>query len=147
MHTTSIVLIGGDERRHQLKRLLRGRRDLHICGEIGEAQALHLVERLTADLILLDCAAYDINALTVLPWLKSLPNKPRVIVLGAIGTATERRLLIELGAAAYATLETPQTIFDVLPSAEVEATSVTGRFTFQVNQASHLARPRFADRA
>ena len=126
MHTTSIVLIGGDERRHQLKRLLRQRRDMRIAGEIGEAQALHLVERLAADIILLDCAAYDINALTVLPWLKSLSIKARVIALGANGTPTERRLLTELGAAAYATLETPETIFDVLPSAEVEATSVTG---------------------
>ena len=126
MHTTSIVLIGGDERRHQLKRLLRQRRDLRLAGEIGEAQALHLVERLTADIILLDCAAYDINVLIVLPWLKSLPIKSRVIVLGAIGTATERRLLTELGAAANATLETPETIFDVLPSTLAEATQATG---------------------
>ena len=126
MHTTSIVLIGGADRRQQIKRLLRQRRDLHISGEIGEAQALHLVERLAADIILLDCATYDINALTVLPWLKSLPIKSRVIALGANGTTTERRLLTELGAAAYATLETPQTILDVLPAAEVEATSVTG---------------------
>jgi DNA-binding NarL/FixJ family response regulator len=126
VHTTSIVLIGGAERRGQIRRLLRGRRDLHISGEIGEAQALHLVERLAADIILLDCAAYDINALTVLPWLKSLPIKSRVIALGANGTSTERRLLSELGAAAYATLETPETIFDVLPSSPAEATSMTG---------------------
>ncbi|MBP7689575.1 MAG: response regulator transcription factor [Thermoflexales bacterium] len=126
MQTTSIVLIGGDDRRHQLKRLLRQRRDLHISGEIGEAQALHLIERLPADIIVLDCAAYDINALTVLPWLKSLPNKARVIALGANGTATERRLLNELGAAAYATLETPQTLFDVLPASPAEATAITG---------------------
>lgn len=126
MTTTSIVLIGGDDRRHQLKRLLRQRRDLRLAGEIGEAQALHLAEKLAADLILLDCAAYDINALIVLPWLKSLPNKPRVITLGANGTPTERRLLTELGAAAYATLETPETIFDVLPAAPAETTSVTG---------------------
>jgi len=136
MHTTSIVLIGGDDRRHQLKRLLRQRRDLHISGEIGEAQALHLVERLAADIILLDCAAYDINALTVLPWLKSLPIKSRVIALGANGTPTERRLLNELGAAAYATLETPETIFDVLPSSPAEKTSITGQFIFRANQAS-----------
>jgi DNA-binding NarL/FixJ family response regulator len=136
MHTTSIVLIGEADRRHQLKRLLRQRRDLRIAGEIGEAQALHLVERLAADIVVLDCATPDINALLVLPWLKSLPIKSRVIVLGAIGTAAERRLLTELGAAAYATLETPQTLIDVLPTAEVEATSVTGQFIFRANQAS-----------
>lgn len=126
MHTTSLILIGDADRRQQVKRLLRQRRDLHISGEIGEAQALHLVEQLTADIILLDCATYDINALTVLPWLKSLPNKSRVIVLGANGTATERRLLIELGAAAYATLDVPQTLIDVLPASPVEATAITG---------------------
>jgi len=126
MQTTSIVLIGDAERRQHIKRALRGRRDLRIAGEIGEAQALHLAERLTADIILLDCAMYDVNALVVLPWLKSLPSKSRVIALGAIGTATERRLLTELGAAAYATLESPQTLIDVLPSAEVEATAVPG---------------------
>ena len=126
MDTTSIVLIGDAERRQNIKRLLRGRRDLRIAGEIGEAQALHLAERLAADIILLDCATPDINVLIVLPWLKSLPTKSRVIVLGANGTATERRLLTELGAAAYATLETPQTLIDVLPSAEVEVTAVTG---------------------
>ncbi len=126
MHTTSLILIGDADRRQQVKRLLRQRRDLHISGEIGEAQALHLVEKLTADLIVLDCAAYDINALTVLPWLKSLPNKARVIALGANGTATERRLLTELGAASYATLDVPQTLIDVLPASPVEATAVTG---------------------
>src|SRR5512135_3174880 len=108
MYTTSIVLIGGAERRGQIKRLLHGRRDLRLAGEIGEAQALPLVERLAADIVIVDCAAFDINVLIVLPWLRSLPIKSRVIALGAIGTATERRLLIELGAAAYATLETPQ---------------------------------------
>lgn len=126
MHTTSIILIGEADRRGQIKKLLRQRRDLHLAGEIGEAQALHLAEKLAADIVLLDCAAYDINALIVLPWLKSLPNKPRVIALGAIGTATERRLLIELGAAAYATLDVPQTLIDVLPSAPAETTSMTG---------------------
>ncbi len=115
MHTTSIVLIGEADRRGQIKRLLRRRRDLRIVGEIGEAQALPLVERLAADIVLLDCATFDINALIVLPWLQSLPIKSRVIALGANGTSTERRLLMELGAAAYATLETPQTLIDVLP--------------------------------
>ena len=136
MHITSIVLIGGDVRRHQLKRLLRQRRDLRIAGEISEAQALHLAEKLAADVIVLDCAAYDINALIVLPWLKSLPIKSRVIALGANGTPTERRLLSELGAAAYATLETPETIFDVLPAVSAKATAVTGQFIFRANQAS-----------
>jgi DNA-binding NarL/FixJ family response regulator len=126
MHTISIVLIGGADRRGQIKRLLRGRRDLYISGEIGEAQALPLVERLAADIVIVDCATLDINALIVLPWLRSLPIKSRVIALGAMGTATERRLLIELGAAAYATLETPEMIFDVLPSVPTETTAVTG---------------------
>ncbi|MFN8596119.1 MAG: hypothetical protein U0559_08045 [Anaerolineae bacterium] len=36
-------------------------------------------------------------------------------------------MLTELGAAAYATLESPQTLIDVLlPSAEVDATAVSG---------------------
>ncbi len=136
MHTTSIVLIGEADRRQHIKRLLRQRRDLRVIGEIGEAQALHLVERLASDIVILDCATFDINALMVLPWLKSLPIKSRVIALGAIGTAPERRLLIELGAAAYATLDVPQTLIDVLPTVEVEAAAVAGRFIFEANQAS-----------
>jgi DNA-binding NarL/FixJ family response regulator len=132
MNTTSVLLIGDADRRQHVKRLLRGRRDLRIAGEIGEAQALHLVEQLPADIILLDCAMYDVNALVVLPWLKSLPSTSRVIALGAIGTPTERRLLCELGAAAYATLETPQTLIDVLPKAEVEATLASGAMAARI---------------
>ena len=135
MNPTSIVLIGDGDRRQQIKRVLRPRRDLRVIGEIGEAQALPLVERLAADIVVLDCATLDINALIVLPWLKSLPIKSRVIALGANGTSTERRLLIELGAAAYATLEMPQTVIDVLPRDQA-ATTALGQFIFGTRQAS-----------
>jgi hypothetical protein len=59
------------------------------------APALQLVARLAADVVMLDCAALDLNALAVLPWLKAPPVKSHVIALGAFGTSTERRLLTD----------------------------------------------------
>ncbi|MFN8596118.1 MAG: hypothetical protein U0559_08040 [Anaerolineae bacterium] len=72
MQTTSITFSSATRSaRQHIKRVLRGRRDLRIVGEIGEAQALRPAERLTADLhSITNCAMYDVNALLVLPWLK-----------------------------------------------------------------------------
>ncbi len=73
---------------------------------MGESQALRLVPQLQADVIVLDFGALAVNGLAALPWLATLPGDPAIIVLGASGTATERRLALELGARAYVSPDT-----------------------------------------
>jgi CheY-like chemotaxis protein len=96
---------------------LRGRRDVTIAGEIGAASALRLIPLVAPDVVVLEWAAEDVNALTVLPWLHSLPAAPCVIALGATSGAAEQQLVQALGADAYATLDAPLPLTAVLDRA------------------------------
>ena len=107
MDRLSVVLVGDAECRAAIKSRLRGRRDVTIVGEIGEASALRLIPLVAPDVVVLEWAAEDVNALTVLPWLHALPGAPHVIALGATAGAAEQQLVQALGADGYATLDAP----------------------------------------
>src|SRR5690349_5102937 len=106
MGTTSLVLIGEAAQRDEIKHCLSGCQNLRVAGEIGEIAGLRLVPRLTADVIVVDCAAPGLNSLIILPWLRGLAGPARVLALGASGSAAERQFLLGLGADLYATLDT-----------------------------------------
>lgn len=114
MNRHSVVIVGSPHRRAELKRWLGGRGDIRLDGEIGEAHALRLIERLAPDIVVLDCAAPTINGLVALQWLRALPVAPRILALGATGSAAERRLLQELGADAYALPDSPTSVTHAL---------------------------------
>jgi DNA-binding NarL/FixJ family response regulator len=102
MKPYSLVLIGGDARRAEIKNWLRERSDIAVVGEINTASGLRLVASLAPDIVVLDCAVPAINALAALPWLHALPCAQHVVALGASGCPAEQRLMLELGAVAYA---------------------------------------------
>ena len=102
MQQLSLVLIGGDERRAQVKEWLRERREVALVAELKDTSSLRLMPHLAPDIVVLDCAAPGINALVVLPWLRMLPGVRHIIALGASGSPVEQRLMLELGAVAYA---------------------------------------------
>ena len=102
MQQLSLVLIGGDERRAQVKEWLRERREIALVAELNDNSGLRLMPHLAPDIVVLDCAAPEINALVVLPWLRMLPGVRHIIALGASGSPVEQRLMLELGAVAYA---------------------------------------------
>lgn len=103
MQALILAIAGGEARRVEIKDWLRGRRDIVLLGEVGDASGLRLVPRLAPDVVVLDCAAPQMNPLVALPWLLSGQPAPRVVALGAIDSSAERRLMLELGAVAYAT--------------------------------------------
>jgi CheY-like chemotaxis protein len=102
MKQLSLVLIGSDERREQVKSWLRGRRDITLAAEFHDSNSLRLLAHLAPDIVVLDCATPGINALVVLPWLRALPGVRNIIALGASDSPSEQRLMLELGAVAYA---------------------------------------------
>jgi CheY-like chemotaxis protein len=107
MDRLSVVLVGDAECRAAIKGRLRGRRDVTLAGEIGAASALRLIPLVAPDVVVLEWAAADVNALTVLPWLHTLPGAPWIIALGATSGSAEQQLVQALGADAYATLDGP----------------------------------------
>jgi len=129
MTRLSVVLVGDAECRAAIKGRLRGRQDVTIAGEIGAASALRLIPLVAPDVVVLEWAAEDVNALIVLPWLHTLPGAPWIIALGATSGAAEQQLVAALGADAYATLDGP------LP------------LTAALDQAAGLRRPLLQDRA
>ena len=113
MKTMRVVLIGDAERRRELKAGLRGY-NLALAGEVSTTHALQLIPQLAADVIVLDWGAADVNGLATLPWLAALPAAPAIIVLGATGSPTERRLALELGASRYVAPDVAALTLDTL---------------------------------
>ena len=107
MNKLSLVLIGGDERCAQIKSWLCDRRDITLAAEFRDSSGLRLLSHLAPDIVVLDCAAPGINALVVLPWLRALPGVRNIIALGASDSPSEQRLMLELGAVAYAAPRVP----------------------------------------
>src|SRR4051794_37293448 len=98
MKKMSVLLIGDAECRDIIKQGLRGRRDVSLAGEIGDAHALRLAPELESDVIVIDLGAARLNSMAALPWLAELPAAPVIIALGAGNTPAERSLALELGA-------------------------------------------------
>lgn len=116
MHTASIVLIGGAERRGALRELLRGLPGYELSGEITAPGAERLVGGLAPDLVLVD-AAGSVNPLALLPHLAALANPPAIVVVTATDRPAEQRLMLELGAHATARLDQPAALAAALRQA------------------------------
>jgi DNA-binding NarL/FixJ family response regulator len=125
MRQLSLVLIGGDERREQIKSWLRERREIALVAEFKDDNGLRLITHLAPDIVVLDCAAPGINALLVLPWLRAVPGVRHVIALGASDSPAEHRLMLELGAVAYAPPRAPAAFARALATIE-KLTTLSG---------------------
>ena len=109
MSTVSVLILGSDsQRRERLREWLGRERSAHIVGELADVQSLHLVSYLAPDVVLFDGASPAWNPLVVLPWLKAQPHAPQTLALLTGASEAERRLVLELGAAASATLSAPE---------------------------------------
>jgi DNA-binding NarL/FixJ family response regulator len=89
-------------------------------GELSTAASLYLIAHLAPDIIILDCAAPQINPLVVLPQLRAHTHAPQIITLGATNTAAERSLLRALGATAYSILEQPGSLIEALEAVRAD---------------------------
>jgi DNA-binding NarL/FixJ family response regulator len=101
MRTLNTVVIGDREFRDEVKALVGQSRAYYVAGEIVESRALRHLAALAPDVVVLDGGSEGINGVRVLQTLQDLPRMPRIVVQGATGTATERQLMLELGASAY----------------------------------------------
>lgn len=124
-NSVTLLLIGDCDRRDAIKRGLTDQ-NIDLAGEIFEPDSLRLVPLLAPDVVVLDFAANGINSLVALQWLNSLPESPKIIAVGVAGSPVEQQFALELGADAYATLETPSSIRTALRSV---TRSVPGSWT------------------
>ena len=113
MPAKTVILIAAPARRDILKQLLT-RLQLDLVGELTAATSLHLIAQLAPDIVVLDCAAPQINPLVVLPQLRAHTRAAQIIALSASNTAGERALLRTLGATAYASLDQPGSLPEAL---------------------------------
>ena len=113
----TVISIAPAARQGIIKQLLHAERQLDLVGELTTATSMHLVAQLAPDIVILDCAAPQINPLVVLSQLRAHARAPQIITLGAHNTAGERSLLRALGAAAYAVLEQPGSLAEALATA------------------------------
>lgn len=102
MPTRTVLVIGGPARRLLIKEWLRANPNLELIGEIGCATSVGLAAQLAPDVVVLDCAAPQLNPLVLLPQLRALAGAAQIVALGTTGCAGERALVHALGATAYA---------------------------------------------
>lgn len=114
MPAKTIIAIAPPARREIIRQLVRTHRQLDLVGELTTATSLHLIAHIAPDIVILDCAAPEINPLVALPQLRAHTRAPQIITLSANNTAGERSLLRALGATAYAILDQPGSLTEAL---------------------------------
>jgi DNA-binding NarL/FixJ family response regulator len=120
MPAKTVILIAAPARRDTIKQLLLADRQLDVVGELSSAASLHLVAQLAPDIIILDCAAPQVNPLVVLPQLRAHTYAPQIIALSATNAADEGTLLRALGATACAILDQPGALTEALAAARTD---------------------------
>jgi DNA-binding NarL/FixJ family response regulator len=117
----TVLIIGPQASCESIDHLVHSYPQFEVVGKIISAGGLHLVGNIAPDIIILDCAAPQINPLIALPELCTSPSAPQIIALG-VG-AGERSLLRALGAAAYAISDQPESLQEALAAIGVNPRS------------------------
>jgi DNA-binding response OmpR family regulator len=112
MSRQTVLAIGAQASCESVAHLIHSYPQLELVGRIISAGGLHLVAQIAPDIIILDCAAPQINPLVALSELRATTDAPQIIALGA--GAGERSLLRALGATAYAILDQPGSLLEAL---------------------------------
>lgn len=142
MPAQTVILIAAPARRDMLKQLLT-QLQLDLVGELTTATSLHLIAQLAPDIVILDCAAPQINPLVVLPLLRAHTRAAQIVALSASNIAAERSLLRALGATAIAYLGQPGSLPAALAAAGADVRSpAPGRLAARLGArgAAELAR-------
>ncbi len=105
MAARTIVVLGDEDIRSQVRATLKGERDIAIVGELCALQPRHIgyIEDLAPELVILDCASRTINPLTAVADLAKTRVNPRVIAVLAEGGVINFGAVARMGAASIVT--------------------------------------------
>jgi DNA-binding NarL/FixJ family response regulator len=105
MAARTIVVLGDQDIRSQVRATLKGERDVAIVGELCSLQARHVgyIEDLAPELVILDCSSRTINPLAAVADLAKTRLNPQVIAVLADGGAVDFRTVGRMGAASIVT--------------------------------------------
>jgi DNA-binding NarL/FixJ family response regulator len=105
MAARTIVVLGDEDIRSQVRATLKGERDVAIVGELCALQPRHIgyIEDLAPELVILDCSSLTINPLTAVANLANTRVNPRVIAVLAEGGVINFGAVARMGAASIVT--------------------------------------------
>ena len=114
MAVRTIVVLGDEDIRSQVRATLKGERDVEIVGELCALQPHHVgyIEDLAPEIVILDCSSRTINPLLAVGELARSSAKPRVIAVLADGGALDFRAIARMSAASIVT--TPKALLDAV---------------------------------
>lgn len=94
-----VVVDDADEIRMRLAALVQGHPELEVVGQSGSViEALHLIDTLAHDALVLDLQLSDGSGLDLLQALRSRPTRPQIIVLTNYPLPKYRARCLQLGA-------------------------------------------------
>ena len=100
MAARTIVVLGDEDIRLQVRAALKGELDVTIIGEFCALQPRHVgfINDLAPHMVILDCASRAINPLLAMADLNKIGVKPQVIAILADGGGVDFRAIARLGA-------------------------------------------------
>ena len=105
MAARTIVILGDEDIRSQVRATLKGERGVEIVGEFCALQPRHLgyIADIAPEMVILDCSSRTINPLLAVAELSKSAANPQVIAILADGGVVDFRAVARMGAAAIVT--------------------------------------------
>ncbi len=114
MAARTIVVLGDEDIRSQVRATLKGEREVAIVGEFCTLQPRHVgfIDDLAPDMVILDCSSRTINPLLAMADLASIGTIPQVIAILADGGGVDFRAVARMGVASI--VNSPQALRDAV---------------------------------
>jgi len=114
MAARTIVVLGDEDIRSQVRATLKGEREVAIIGEFCALQPRHVgfIDDLAPDMVILDCSSRTINPLLATADLARIGAHPEVIAILADGGGVDFRAIARMGAASIA--NSPRALRDAI---------------------------------
>lgn len=103
MNVRTIVLLGDDDIRSQVRASLKGERNVDIVAEYCALQPRHLggIDEMNPDLVILDCSSRTINPLLAMSDLAKTASRPQVVAVLAEGGVVDFKAIARLNPASF----------------------------------------------
>lgn len=103
MNVRTVVLLGDDDIRSQVRASLKGERNVDIVAEFCALPPRHLgsIDEMSPDLVILDCSSRTINPLLAMNELAKTASRPHVVAVLAEGGIVDFKAVSRLNPASF----------------------------------------------
>jgi len=103
MNVRTVVLLGDDDIRSQVRASLKSERNVDIVAEFCALQPRHLgsIDEMNPDLVILDCSSRRINPLLAMSDLAKTASRPQVVAVLAEGGIVDFKAIARLNPASF----------------------------------------------